>query len=220
MRLYNYWPADLPHSNWLMHTEEREAIVPNPPYDRLICPRCRQFSYDDVFALGFEDIKPIIRVKGDIFMSDDDLLCINTRFRELIEAKEFPGLKLKPLGKTGWSVVKVASRFKVRPEVYQVVRGPCSECGRPREVLGSVRHLGQFLAVPVAETFFTPECDQPKTRFMALLLTDGIVAAMKQSKIKGGALHEILDEGLYAKLTAAWQRGEKIKFPKGSRIVL
>ena len=57
MRLYNYWPADLPHSNWLMHTEEREAIVPNPPYDRLICPRCLQFSYDDVFALGFEDIK-------------------------------------------------------------------------------------------------------------------------------------------------------------------
>jgi len=222
MRLYIFWPDDQKDFTWLVHTQNRDGHVPNPPYDALICPRCGKFSFDDVFKLGFEEINPVIRARGDIFSSDEGFRCVNSRFRDLIEAQAFPGLAMKPIGRTGWFVVNVTTRFDVRSDVFQVVRGPCQDCGRPRETLGAVRHLGHLITRPDAETFFSTRTDRHGSSYADrdLHLTEGIVQELKRNKIKGGGLDELLSEEEDAKLSQAWQRGEKIKFPKGSRIVL
>lgn len=222
MRLYTFWPQDQPHFNWLIHTQDRERHFPDPPYRRMVCRKCGKFSYDEVFSFGFNEIDPLIRVRGDIFASDEGFLCINGRFKDLIETERFPGLALKPAGNSGWFVLNVTARFEVRSDVFQVARGPCPDCGRNRETLGTVRHLGQLVTRPESETFFSTSTDRQGSSYSDrdLMLTEGIVDGLKRNKIKGGALHELLDEELDRKLSIAWQRGEKVKFPESSRIRL
>ena len=222
MKLYMFSPDDLPHPNWLFHTVDRDRNVPDPPYDKLVCVRCGRFSYDDVFALGFEKVSPFFRVKTDIFCSDEGFYCVNKRFTDLIQMEQFPGLNIKPAGNTGWNVINITARFEVRDDVYQKARPElCRVCGRPT-LIGSLRHLGQMRSFPKSETFFSTTTDRQGSGGLDrdFLLTEGIVTALKRNKIKGGALHELLDEETDAKLSIAWQRGEKIKFPKGSQIVL
>lgn len=222
MKLYQFWPADLPIANWLFHTPGRKKNVPDPPYDAFVCGRCGRFSFDEVFALGFDEISPFIRVKADVFASDEGFLCINNRFKDLIEAEQLPGLALKPAGKTGWNVINVVTRFDVRESVFQRTRQKeCPECGRA-EMIGSLRHRGQLLSLPESETFFSTRLDRQGSGASDrdLLMTEGIVKALRRGKIKGGILEELLDEELDAALTLAWQRREPVKRPRGSRIVL
>jgi hypothetical protein len=188
----------------------------------LVCRRCGKFSYDDVFTLGFEHIKPSIQACGDIFASDEGFLCISSRFKDLVQASVGRGLALKPAGASGWFVVNITLRFGVRSDVFRVVRGPCPECGRNRETLGAVRHLGQLISKPDCETFFSTSQDREGSSYSDrdLLLTEGIVKIMRQGGIKGAALHELLEEHLDSKLAEEWQRDGKVKFPKGSRIIL
>jgi len=222
MKLYNFSPSDQLSDTWLFHVWDGETNVPDPPYEALVCRRCGRFSYDDVFALGFENVSPFIRVKGDIFRADEGFLCINSRFRDLIEAHQFPGLALKPAGKTGWSIINIVPRFDVTEDVFQKARPElCRECKRP-EILGGVRHLGQLKTLPPNDTFFSTRTDRQGSGASDrdLLLTEGIVQVLRHNKIKGGLLEQLLSEEEETKLSQAWQRGEKIKFPKGSRIVL
>ena len=222
MKLYIFWPGDHNETCWLIHREVQGRIVVDPRYASLVCKRCGNFSHDGVFALGFESIAPVVKVKSDIFATDDGFLCVNECLRALIEQERFPGLAFKPAGETSWAVVNVTTRFETRPEVFQVIKGLCAECNRPLETMGAVRHRGQLVTKPEMETFFTTSSDRNGSGWSDrdLFLTEAIGRAFRHNKIKGGALHQLLGEEQDSELSRVWREGGAVSFPKDSRIIL
>jgi len=221
VKLFIFWEYDQKRSNWLIHFETPAAFEPLPQYKRFICKKCGKFSHDEVFKEGFPgDVD--LRVKGDIFASDDGFLCFNNRVLGVMNACKFPGIVTKPLGKSGWHVVNISLRLGTTPDIFRVIKGPCSECGRLREVIGGVDHLGQLASLPNAECFFSTIADRDATGLADrnLFVTGGIVDAFKANRIKGGVFHLLKDPKTFHLESAAWQRGERIKRPKGDYVIL
>jgi hypothetical protein len=156
MKLFHFWEADQKNVHWLIHQTKSTGIGAEAKqrYQALVCPSCGKFSHDEAFRVGFDDeIK--VRVRGDIFRSDDGFLCVNQRFRDLLLDDNCSGVAFKPVGQSGWSVLNVSLRVDVTPDVFIVTKPPCEACGRNRGVSGDgVQHEGQLLEIPKHECFF------------------------------------------------------------------
>src|ERR1043166_3562046 len=111
MNYYRFSPDDQKHFNWLIFVEHREPPyhVLRPRYESLVCGRCKKFDHDKVFGEGFDKgLK--IRVKGDMFYSEEGFYCFNDKVKQIVESYGFSGLVFKSIKQTGWHAINVACR--------------------------------------------------------------------------------------------------------------
>ena len=223
MSIYCFASNDRADFAWLIHKQDlasgRRAALAE--YEKLVCSRCRRFSPDEVFKVGFAAASPL-KAKEDIILTDDGFYCVNERFRKIVAASGTPGLEFKQVGKTEWNVIKISHRYDVPQDVFKTVRGSCDTCGRIREMIGGVLHEGQFIVRPAQDSFFSTNLERQGSGGSErdLYATGKVVELLKSAGLKGGVFRLLHDEATYRTRLAAWHAGKKLKDAKGSFIHL
>src|SRR5688572_25144270 len=143
---------DQPKTSWVLHDiikplkKHKNPDMPSafykffpPPdadvhikerYQKLCCSKCGKYDSDKVFKAGFEE--PVaVRFKQDIAWTDDRQLVVNDRVLGVLEAAEVDGYEAKPIGKSGWHVVRVTSRVDCNKKVYSLEKPNCKACKQP-----------------------------------------------------------------------------------------
>ena len=223
MNYYQFYPSDQGQPNWLIHRPKQggPGFVPSPDYSSFVCQKCRKFSHDAVFEFGFPTNYKL-KLRGDIAATFDGFLCVNERVIQLIGRNSFPGLRYKQVDPQGWYVINIIERVETTSDVYKVVRGPCEECGRNRELIGGVHHMGQLLSLPRDEGFFSTSLDWECSRLddRTLFMSSAVVECFKQNAVRGGALHLLHTKTEYDRMQNEWKTKGRCKEPKESKIVL
>ena len=236
---YTLWPRDQSRDNWVLFRKTKaspkkrpelgstfyrffgnpvapEGLEIRPQYRDLLCPDCGGFDPYRAFPPGFDaDIK--IRINGDFALSSDNLLLISSRMLEVLKEERVGGFEVKPVGRDGWSVLKITQVVDADPEVIKRVGESCSTCNRPREAFRIYKRLSEMSVPTEKNTFFTvgPMRCSPSLRAdrREVLITGEVVTALKRHGIKGDSCHRLLTEEEWHEVERREQAGNYKPLP-------
>lgn len=223
MNSYQFFADDQHYNNWLAHSEQEEApyVVIRPKYERLLCPKCKRFDHDRVFAEGFEE-NVRIRARGNIIQTEDGFYCVDSRVKEWVELHHIKGVALKALPGTDWNVMSVTCRVEADRSDYSYSKASCAVCSRSNEITGVILLASRIAAPQCCGTFFAPEFDRVGgfSGNRDVFVTEDVVLGFKELGLKGGTFQRLLSAEEEPAFRAAVERKQAFKWPKGARIVL
>ncbi len=223
MNAYYLTEKDQPRNIWLIFDEQPDPpyVVLRERYRPLRCPTCGLFDHECAFKEGFEPRMKLLP-RGDFFRSSEGFLCVNEKFRALVESSSVRGLEFKPVPEQPWFVVNIVRRVKADPAVYDLGKRFCATCHRPKELTGLIEYLSQIEVPAEGQTFFSPVFDRKGNRNADrdAFATEDVVMLLKQKSIKGGYFTRLLDAKEEARIKARIAAGQLFKLPKGALVEL
>jgi len=131
------YPHDVPNSIWLMHHRGPTGkLEVRPEYQQLCCPVCKKIEERKALSLGLpNDVH--IKLKTDLFSSNESLYIVSARLRSLLE-------RIEPVEMSFFPFPDDERYYAALPNVvYPAVQGDpafrmfrqCAQCGRWREVV-------------------------------------------------------------------------------------
>ncbi|HEV2294712.1 MAG TPA: hypothetical protein VGR35_12735 [Tepidisphaeraceae bacterium] len=225
MTYYRLCLLDQPKSSWVLHDvikrvpKRKNPEMPSafykffaPPdadvhmkerYQPLCCPKCGRYESDEVFDAGFEE-PMAIRFKQDMAWTDDRQLVLSDKVLKVLKAAKVGGYETKPIGKSGWHVMRVTSRVECNKKAYNLEKPNCKACGQPDEGGGSIWQLRDIKPPAGTNMFFTTKVGWP-SMYMAdreVFLTEDVFAALKEGKVSGPHCERLLTDDEVAKMKA------------------
>lgn len=239
MKYYRLGLPDQPKSSWVLHDvvkrtpKRKDPQVPSafykffaPPdadvhmkerYQKLCCPTCGRYDSDEVFDAGFDE-PMAIRFKQDLALTDDRQLVLSDAVLKVLKAAKVRGYETKPIGRSGWHVMRVTSRVDCNAKAYNLEKPNCKGCGRPDEGGGGVWQLRDVKPPAGANTFFTTKVGWG-SMYMAdreVFLTEDVYAALKDGKVSGPHCERLLtDEEVAAMKATGKQPAGRTVYLKG-----
>ena len=238
MRYYHLCLIDQPKSSWVLHdvikrvAKRKNPEMPSafykffaPPdadvhmkarYQELCCPKCGRYDSDEVFDAGFEE--PMgIRFKQDMAWTNDRQLVLNDKVLGVLKAAKVGGYEAKPIGKSGWHVMRVTSRVDCNKKVYNLEKPNCKACGQPDEAGGSIWQLRDVKPPAGANTFFTTKVGWASMYMVDrdVFLTEDVYRALKDGKVSGPYCDRLLTDDEVVKMRAGKQPAGRTVYLSG-----
>ena len=186
-------------------------------YQKLCCPKCGRYDSDNVFDAGFEE-PMAIRFKQDMAWTDDRQLVLSDKVLKVLKAAKVGGYETKPIGKSGWHVVRVTSRVDCNAKAYNLEKPNCKGCGQPDEAGGSIWQLRDVKpSAGATNTFFTTKVGWA-SMYMTdreVFLTEDVYAALKDGKVSGPHCDRLLTDDEVVKMRAGKQPAGRTVYLKG-----
>ncbi|HEV2294711.1 MAG TPA: hypothetical protein VGR35_12730 [Tepidisphaeraceae bacterium] len=239
MKYYKLCLIDQPKSSWVLHDvikrvpKRKNPEMPSafykffaPPdadvhmkerYQKLCCTQCGRYHSDEVFDAGFEE--PVaIRFKQDMAWTDDRQLVLNDKVLGVLKAAKVEGYESKPIGKSGWHVMRVTPRVDCDESIFEVAEPFCGACGQPRSAGKAVSFLSQ-IKVPAGatNTFFTTKIGWASKYKMDrnVFLTEDVYRALKDGKVSGPYCDRLLTDDEVVKMEAGKQPAGRTVYLSG-----
>lgn len=228
MRYYLVCHLDQPKSSWVLHDvikrvpKRKNPEMPSafykffsPPdadvhikkrYQALCCPKCGRYDSDTVFDAGFEE-PMAIRFKQDMAWTDDRQLVLSDKVRDLLKKAKVGGYETKPIGKSGWHVMRVTLRVDCNKKVYNLEKPNCKACKQPAEGGcggGGIWQLRDIKLPAGVNTFFTTRVGWA-SMYLAdrqLFMTEDVYHTLKDGKISGPYCDRLLTDEEVATMRA------------------
>lgn len=225
MKYYRLSLLDQPKSSWVLHDvlkrapKRKNPDMPStfykffaPPdadvhmkerYQTLCCPKCGRYESDKVFDAGFEE-PMAIRFKQDMAWSDDRQLVLNDKVVDVLKKAKVDGYQVKPIGKSGWHVMKVTERVDCNKSAYNLEKPNCKACGQPDEGGGSIWRLRDIKAPAAPNTFFTTKVGWASmyASDREVFVTEDVYHALKGGKVSGPYCERLLTDEEVAAMKA------------------
>jgi hypothetical protein len=242
MRYYTLCTLDQPKTSWVLHdiikkvkSKKNPEMPPAfykffpPPdaevhmkerYQPLCCPKCGKYDSDAVFKAGFEE--PVaIRFKQDLGLTDDRQVVMNNKCLAVLKAAKVGGFETKPIGKSGWHVLKVTLRVACNEEAYVHTPPECEACGRFKGGGGILWRERDIKAPAKPNTFFTTKSGWASKYLQdrSVFLTEDVYAGLKAGTIKGPHCDRLQSDEEIAKREELQKQG-KNWVPQGLTVYL
>ena len=146
MRFYSLYCRDVKTENWIFSRDDGHRVTLHPIYRDLQCGKCKKIDEVKALERGLIECQ-IEEMKADYFRSNDGMLCINERFKKLLDSAGIAGLKYypapNPTGKKYYVWIPTR-QVSAKRSAFKFSRR-CSECGRFKTVYGGPSTLDMEL---------------------------------------------------------------------------
>ena len=223
MTYYRFCLIDQPKSSWVLHDviqrslKRRSTEMPSafnkffaPPdadvhrkerYQKLCCSKCGRYDSDEVFEAGFEE-PMAIQFKQDMGWTNDRQLVLSDKVLGVLKKAKVGGYETKPVGRSGWHVMRVTSRVDCNKKVYNLEKPNCKACGQPAEGGGSIWQLRDVKPPAGTNTFFTTKVGWASMyeADREVFLTKDVYEALKDGKVSGPHCDRLLSDEEVARM--------------------
>lgn len=136
MNIYQITAKDAPSSPWMFFEDDASGgLRVRSRYSHLVCDLCGKLDEDAALAQGVDESFRV-RTTRDWLRTNDEQICVSSRFREVYERSELAGLDFSPLPSSPTFHLAVPTLLVASDPVlagFKDVGPVCPRCKRPKE---------------------------------------------------------------------------------------